>query len=170
MDPRPQFKNPWIGRPQNNEARLIKITMRKNWWTSLSSPSFFSPSWKQQDRTMAHRTYLRNLIRGKLIEYTFSSLSLSFSSFHSFFFFLFLTFGYEGKCTGNLLTALFTLALVRKKIWVFDHLVWMFSNKINIFVCKKKKKREKKKKKPSMFWQEKGESTTFRVWYKQEVI
>lgn len=93
---------------------------------------------KRQD----HRNYLPNLIRGKLIEYTFSFLS--FSSFNWFFFFLFLTFGYEGKCTGNLLTALFTLALVREKIWVFDHLVWMFSNKINIFVCKKKKKKERK--------------------------
>jgi len=81
--------------------------------------------------------HLQNFIRGKLIEYTFL-IPLPFSSFHSFFFFLFLTFGNEGKCTGNLLTDLFTLAVVREKIWIFDHLVLMFSNKINIFVCKKR--------------------------------
>lgn len=109
------------------------------WWTALSSPSFLSPSWKQQDKHI-ESLHLQNFIREKLIEYTFSSLPLSFSSLYSFFFFLFLTFGNEWKCTGNLLTALFTLALVREKIWVFDHLVLMFSNKINIFVCKKREK------------------------------
>lgn len=132
-----QFENPWITRPQNSETNLIVITIRKKCDERLSPHHLFSLPPESNRTGQAHSLHLQNFISWKLIEYTFF-VPLSFSSFHSFFFFLFLTFGNEGKCTGNLLTALFTLALVREKIWIFDHLVLMFSNKINIFVCKKR--------------------------------
>lgn len=90
VDARPKFR-----RPQNSEALLIITTMRKKVNEQLSHLHLFFISLLNatgQDKHIESLLHLQNFIRGKLIEYTFSSLSLSF------FFFLFLTFGNEGKC------------------------------------------------------------------------